>query len=235
VIGMTPEVEAYLAAAGTARDLIADPAVARAWDRPSALAGFTVGGLAAHLGWMIVLVADALAGESPVLPAVSAEEHYRRAPWADAEADAEINVAIRDGGEQAAAVGHAAFLAKLDSALATVRADLPGADPDRLVATPVGAWALPLPQSLLTRLVEIAVHSDDLAVSVGLPTPVLPDAAIRPVLGLLVMLAAGRHGQPAVLRALTRSERAASPITAFGPRPLHRTDPDDGLGGDSAP
>lgn len=45
----------------------------------------------------------------------------------------------------------------------------------------------------------------------------LPDAAIRPVLGLLVMLAAGRHGQPAVLRALTRTERAATPIAVFGP------------------
>jgi hypothetical protein len=219
VSGVTPEVRAYLAAAGTARDLIAHPAVARDWDRPSALKGFTFGGLAAHLGWMIVLVADALAGEPPDLPAISAEEHYRRAPWADADVDAEINVAIRDGGQQAAAVGHVAFLAQLDKALATVQARLPGTDPDRLMATPVGAWALPLSQSLLTRLVEIAVHSDDLAVSVRLPTPELPDAAIRPVLGLLVMLAAGRHGQPAVLRALTRSERAVTPITAFGPRP----------------
>jgi hypothetical protein len=189
--------------------------VAEAWDQPSALAGFTVGGLAAHLGWMIILVADALAGEPPNLPAVTAEEHYRRAPWTDADLDADINVAIRDGGEEAAAGGHAAFLAGLDTALARVRADLPGTAPDRLVATSVGAWALPLPQSLLTRLVEIAVHSDDLAVSVGLPTPELPDAAIRPVLGLLVILAAGRHGQPAVLRALTRSERAVTQITAF--------------------
>lgn len=214
---MTPRVEAYLAAAGSARDLIAHPRVARAWDRPSALAGFTVGGLAAHLGWMIVLVADALAGEPSGLPAVSAEDHYRRAPWADADIDADINVAIREGGEEAAAGGHSVFLARLDRALAKVRADLPDADPDRLVATPVGAWALPLEESLLTRLVEIAVHSDDLAASVGLPTPELPDAAIRPVLGLLVMLAAGRHGQPAVLRALTRPERAATPIAVFGP------------------
>jgi hypothetical protein len=216
---VTPEVEAYLAAAGSARELIAHPRVAQAWEQPSALAGFTVGGLAAHLGWMIVLVDDALASEPPNLPAVTAEEHYRRAPWADADLDADINVAIRHGGEQAAADGPAAFLARLDAALARVRADLPGTDPDRLVATPVGAWALPLPQSLLTRLVEIAVHSDDLAVSVALPTPELPDAVIRPVLGLLVMLAADRHGQPALLRALTRSERATTPITAFGPTP----------------
>ena len=81
---MAPDVEAYLAAAGTARHLIAHPRVAQARDRPSALAGFTVGGLAAHRGWMVVPVADALAGEPPDLPAVSAEEHYRRAGRCDA-------------------------------------------------------------------------------------------------------------------------------------------------------
>jgi hypothetical protein len=98
-----------------------------------------------------------------------------------------------------------AFRAQLDTAPATVWADLPGADPDRLVATPAGAWAQPLARSLLTCLVGIALHSDDLAVSLGLPTTQLPDAVIRPVLALLLMLAATRQGQPAVLRALTRS------------------------------
>jgi len=62
---------------------------------------------------------------------------------------------------------------------------------------------------------EIAVHSDDLAVSVGVPTPPLPAAVIDPVLALLTQVAVRRHGQTAVLRTLSRSERAPATIAAF--------------------
>jgi hypothetical protein len=89
---------------------------------------------------MIVLVADAPDGEPSDPPAASAKEHYRRAPWANADVDADINVAIRDGEQEAAASGHTAFPARLDTALAKVRTDPPGTDPDRPVATPSGAW-----------------------------------------------------------------------------------------------
>lgn len=61
----------------------------------------------------------------------------------------------------------------------------------------------------------IAVHADDLAVSVGVDTPTLPDAVLTPVVGLLSALALGRHGQTGVLRALGRAERASVSIAAF--------------------
>jgi hypothetical protein len=73
-------------------------------------------------------------------------------------------------------------------------------------------WALTLDDFLLTRLVEVAVHVGDPAVSVGLPTPPLPADVTGPVLDLLARLAVRRHGPVAVLRALTRVERA--PISA---------------------
>lgn len=39
----------YLATAAAAADLLAHPAVAQSWDKPSALAGYAVSGLAGHL------------------------------------------------------------------------------------------------------------------------------------------------------------------------------------------
>ena len=216
---MTIDGVAFLAAGRSARTLVADQAVADAWSRPSALPGFTVGGLAAHLGAQVVMAAGLLTATTTDGPVVSAEEHYARATWVRADRDADVNVAIRDRGEQLAHGGPAALVAEVDAALAALGAGLPPADLDRPVPTPAGPWALPLREALLTRAMEIAVHSDDLAVSVGLPTPDLPDGVIRPVLALLAVVAARRHGQPALLRTLTRSERAPRSVTAFGPPP----------------
>jgi hypothetical protein len=43
----------------------------------------------------------------------------------------------------------------------------------------------------------------------------LPDGVLGPVLSLLTRLAVRRHGQSAVLAALTRAERAPAAINAF--------------------
>jgi hypothetical protein len=75
-------------------------------------------------------------------------------------------------------------------------------------------WALRRDDFLLTRLLEIVVHTDDLAVSVAVPTPEFPDDAFAPVRDLLVRLAANRHGQSAVISTLTRRERSRV-ISAF--------------------
>jgi hypothetical protein len=214
---VTIDAPAYLSAARLARDLIADPAVGGRWAEPSALPGFTVGGLAAHLGSQVLTVVDLLRAEPPAAEPVTALEHYARATWVGADRDAEINVTIRDRGEHLAEAGPEAVLAAVDVALVWLESTLPFTDPDRPMPTPAGAWSLPLREVLLTRSLEIAVHLDDLAVSVDRPTPELPEEVLVPVLGVLATLAARRHGQPAVLRALTRSERAPASIVAFGP------------------
>ena len=207
----------FLVAARSARDLIAEPAVADAWSQPSCLPGFTVGGLAAHLGGQVLMAAGLLTAPTAEGPVVTALDHYGRATWVDADRDADVNVAIRDRGEQVAHDGAAALLAAVDQALVTLDDGLPAASLDRPVATPAGPWALRLGDALLTRTMEIAVHSDDLAVSAHVPTPDLPQDVIGPVLGLLAVVASRRHGQAAVLRALTRTERAPATISAFGP------------------
>ena len=66
------------------------------------------------------------------------------------------------------------------------------------------------------RLLELVIHVDDLAVSVGLPTPPLPEAAQEIVATLLMQVSAARHGWLPILRTLARSERAPTEgISAF--------------------
>jgi Mycothiol maleylpyruvate isomerase N-terminal domain len=214
---VNPIQEQFLQAAGSAVTLLQDPAVAAAWDRPSALASFGVSGLAGHLARQILLVPRLLAQPVPDGAALSLLDHYAMVPWtgADADLDSETNVAARAGGEAAAAVGAAALATAAGAATAALAAALPAEPADRLVHLPWGPWSLSLDDFLVTRMMEITVHSDDLAQSVGIPTPALPPAVTDAVLVLLVRLAARRHGPPAVLRALSRAERAPATIAAF--------------------
>lgn len=59
------------------------------------------------------------------------------------------------------------------------------------------------------------MHTDDLALSVGLAAPELPQEVFDPVVAPLVRLAARRHGQAALLRAFTRVERAPATVDAI--------------------
>ncbi|WP_416902974.1 maleylpyruvate isomerase N-terminal domain-containing protein [Micromonospora echinospora] len=206
---------AYLTAARSAVALIAEPVVARHWAEPSALDGLRVGGLAAHLGAQILRVPTVL--DQPVPPGEPLDllTHFGRVPWIHAGPDAEANVAVRRIGAAAAEAGPEALLAQVTATLDEVAPAVADAPADRVVAVPPGGWGLTLDDYLVTRLLEIAVHSDDLAVSVGIDPPELPAEVIDPVFGLLTRLAVRRHGQPAVLRALSRAERAPADITAI--------------------
>lgn len=202
---------AYLVAAGSAASLLRSPSVAQRWTAPSALEGLTVGGLAAHLGAQVLNVPRVLAAALPDdTSPISLSEHYDRVPWVRADLDAEANVAIRTGSEASAAQGVDALLASVDAALDALRPQLPAIRDERAVLLPWTGWALRLDDFLLTRMMEIAVHGDDLAVSVGVDTPALPPSVFGPVLGLLTDLAVARYGQAGLLRALTRRERAES-------------------------
>jgi len=207
--------EAFAEAARSAAGLIALPAVAAAWSKPSALAEFSVSGLTGHLAAQVLNVPLALsadvAGEQPI----SLLDHYGSVQWIEAGVDAEINVGIREGGERIALVGPQALAQQVSDTASDLRERLAQLPADHVVRLPWTGWCLRLDDFLVTRMMEIAVHSDDLAVSVGIATPDLPPHVLDPVLALLTSLAAGRHGQPAVLRALSRAERAPVSITAF--------------------
>lgn len=205
----------YLSMARSAADLLREAAVTTAWGNPSALPKFSVGGLASHLANQILMVPQALAAPVPQQQqAVSLLDYYGQAQWIGADLDDEINVRLRDSGEKVAAEGPAALIARVD---ATVE-ELPGtltAAGDRVVYLPWAAKVLRLDDLLTTRMMELAVHSDDLAVSVGVPTPAFPQSAVDTVISLLSRLAVRRHGATAVLRALSRAERAPATIAAI--------------------
>ncbi|GAA0585167.1 maleylpyruvate isomerase N-terminal domain-containing protein [Streptomyces crystallinus] len=212
---MTSPRHDFLALAGSVPDLLRDPAVGAAWPAPSALAGFSVSGLAGHLAYQVLSIPPALAEPVPSEPVVPLLGHYERVEWIDAGPDDEINVRIRKGGESEGALGAGALADRVAAAVAELATALASVE-NRPVRIPLwGPWSLLLDDFLTTRMMEIAVHGDDLAVSVGIPTPRFAPGAVDTVVGLLSRLAVRRHGQPAVLRALSRAERAPGTIAAF--------------------
>lgn len=207
--------DAFLEIAELAVRMLDAPEVVGAWDKPSALAEWNVGGLAGHLAAQIFIVRGALGEPAPEAAPLSLLEHYTRVAWVDEPLDGETNTRIRAGGDGLAADGAAALAAGVRAAVAELRAELPRTPGDRAVLLRHTGWILTLDDLLLTRMMELAVHMDDLAVSAGITAPEIPQAALEPVLTLLTNLAVRRHGQAAVLRALTRAERSPAAINAF--------------------
>lgn len=210
-------VEGYLFAAQSAVTLLAQHAVAEQWEAPSALPKMTVGALAAHLAGQVLSVRDVLvdrrlsSSEHPV----ALLEHYTRSAWVQAGLDDEANVAIREGADSGAAAGHRRLLESVQEALDDVARLLAEEVEPRVVRMPWWGWSLTFEDFLVTRMMEITVHSDDLAVSLGQEPPELPVSVLEPVLSLLLGVSVLRHGQTAVVRALSRAERAPGSIAAF--------------------
>ena len=206
-----------MAAADAAARLIGDPAVAAAWEKPSALERYSVGGVAGHLAAQVFFLAKVMAdsGPPPQEEQVTLPQYYSGSNWVDAGIDDGPHVRIRAQGESNASDGPQALTDRVTAAADELRKSLPSA-PDRLVRLPTwGAYSLSFDDFVITRLMELLVHSDDLAVSVGVPTPSVPVTASDTVVDLLAQLAARRHGPTAVIRALSRTERAPASIAAF--------------------
>ena len=210
---MTAVRAVFVEAATIGLELVGRPEVARRWDEPSALDGMTVGALAAHLARQVTRVPEVLSSPVPDERPVPLIEHYLRSAWAGGDEDA--NRGIRERAAVDAAEGPKEALARALEALGTARADLPSEPAERWVRPPWLAWNLSLEDYLRSRMLEIVVHSDDLAVSVDLEPPAWPEEVIAPVLGVLTTLAVRKHGVPAVLRTLARAERAPGSIAAI--------------------
>ena len=210
---MTSVRAVFVEAAVGGLELVGRPEVAQAWGEDSALEGMTVGALAAHLARQVTRVPEVLAFPVPDERPVTLVEYYLRQPWVAGDDDA--NAAIRDRAATEALPGPAQVLAQALEALATARVALPDEPADRWVRPPWTSWNLAIDDYLRTRLLEIVVHCDDLAVSVGLDPVDWPEEVVAPVLGVLTTLAVRRHGVPAVLRTLARVERAPGSIAAI--------------------
>jgi hypothetical protein len=207
--------ELYLSAAASAAKLLAAPEVAAAWHGPSALPKLSVQGLAGHLAGQIFFIPKVLTEPVPIEKIIPIHEYYARVSWIGSDLDDPFNVLIRKSGEEDAAGGPAALAAQVEAVVEELRTVLPAAPPRPVRRPTWGAWSISLDDFVTSRLLEVVVHSDDLAYSVGLPTPDLPAEAVETVVDLLSRIAVRRHGATNVLRALSRADRAPASISAL--------------------
>lgn len=197
---------AFLAAAEAAANLVAAEEVAAHWSEPSAAWGMTVGGVAVHLvSGGIEIVCRSLDEEEP--PGSRALPPSRLFSGQTLDLGHEGHRRIREMAEQGSRRGAARLAADAATAVAEVAARLDVEPPGRRVLV-LGSLHMALDDFLITRLVELAAHSDDLAASVGLPTPKLPPTAVDLVVTCLTGVARLRHGDLAVVRTLARGERS---------------------------
>jgi hypothetical protein len=197
---------AFPIAAAIAVEEIQRSEVRDQWLLPSALPKMSIGALACHLGRQVVRAAELLPVATDVPPLDRVDTHYHRAAWVmSTSPDDPPNDRSTDDAE--AALGAAALAGRSSGALQTVRRLLADGTACDVVPIPWQGWSLRRDDFLLTRMLEIVVHADDLALSIGVRTPEFPDEVFAPVRDLLVRLAVKRHGQSAVIGALARGER----------------------------
>ena len=204
--------EVFCAAAEATGVLLDEPDLIEGFDGPSALEEFSVRGLAGHLLRAMTSVEGYLDAAEPEadpggVEAVSAAGYYA-AVLGNGTVDINdaLNRAVRQRGVESAPGAPEGLSAVWAEAAARLRGRLAAEPAGRRVQV-FGGLVLDLDDYLVTRLVELVVHGDDLAVSLGVAPPALDPAATALVIATLVEVARLRHGDAAVLAALTRRER----------------------------
>ena len=196
--------------------LVARREVESAWAGESSCAGMSVGGLARHLVEQSSYVAEYLQVAPPDdAPRISVLEHYAMSDWAHEGPGGPSNLDIRDQWNAGGADDGPAETSRLQAAVVDRLPGVLSTAGDEMYL-PWHHVVMPADDFVVTRMMESVVHADDLATSVGLPTPDFGPDVLEPVLGLLAALAVEEHGQDAVVRTLTRPQRAPASIAVFG-------------------
>lgn len=203
---MTTYREAYGAGADVAVELVSGDAVAQAWERDSVLDGMTVGELAAHLARSVLQVEWYLDGPlTPDAALIDAADYYADLAGTT-DASSELNTGVRARSAETAAAGRDALVRDVTAARERLRERLPREPGDRRMTVRHHGHTLLLDEYLATRCVELAVHTEDLALSIGSDVRA-PVATTAVSVDVLVAAARRRHGDVAVLHALARRER----------------------------
>ena len=191
-------------AVDAASALIARDEVRVRWDEPSALAGMTVGALSAHL---VRAAGSVLAYLDRTDPEVRPDSALLTpVTYFHAAIDSPIHERIRDVSATESKAGPAEVAARCVQVARSMRIRLAEEPSDRLVAA-LGGRMLTLDDFCRTRLIEVLLHLDDLAVSVGVACPDTDEQGRAIVIDVLVGIARTVHGDWDVLRALAREER----------------------------
>jgi len=207
-------VEAFLEASLHAGTVLASNEVRVAWSDPSAVEMMTVGDICGHMFLIVRRVGKRLEIARKV-----GEQAPEAGPpnwtWARVQQAADLDLPehrqVRVDGAHVAAWGweevHNAYDARIRYVGGLLQLGLPA-------STDVGGDPLPFSAYLATRFVELIVHADDLACTLGLvSTP--PGLALTTALDALIHGSRSLHGDLAVLRALSRRERAPRGISVF--------------------
>jgi len=191
-----------------AAELMSRPSVGVAWDTPSALEGMTVGSLAAHL----VRAAGATIAYLDRTPVDAQPEGDLLTPvtYFHAAVDSPIHDQIKQVSADESAIGHQATAAKCADLAVKLSRRLADEPADRLVGA-LGGRMLTLDDFCRTRLIEVLLHLDDLAISVGEPRPETDPEGVSIVIGIIGGIARHVHGNWKVVYALARSERVGGP------------------------
>jgi hypothetical protein len=203
-------VDAYLGGVDWLRAILGSSEVAEAWEEPSALAQYSVGGLAAHAVQGVVWLEQLLKSAEPIgLEPISVGEFFGRNrvegdivdPFAESLRRAAENFAVT-GVEVVIAA-----CARSRDELVTLLEEEPADRPVPVIRAP--GSEVPLSEYVRTRVLEVVVHGDDLVSSTpGLTVPGPPAVAMEVSLGVCLEMARVRLGDLEVLRAFTRVERA---------------------------
>ncbi|WP_419932188.1 maleylpyruvate isomerase N-terminal domain-containing protein [Candidatus Poriferisodalis sp.] len=192
-------------AVSQAAELIATPATAERWDQPSALEGMTVGALAAHLvraaGAAIAYLDRTPPDRRPDGDLLTSVTYFHAA------VDSPIHDQIKDVSAAESAIGHEATVHKCRQLAADLETRLAAEPADRLVAA-LGGRLLTLDDFCRTRLIEVLLHLDDLAVSTDQPRPATDPEGAAIIIEICMNIARDRNGDWGVLYALTRAERS---------------------------
>ena len=201
---MNPVRVVYLDTCAASLELLENPVVAKRWGQESVLPEFSTGGLAGHLARSTLQVEWFLDAAEPTDSAITAVEYYARLEGVH-DRSSELNVGVRERSDEMASLGAAGLKEAVREALDRLRRRLPN-EPDTRQLTAFGR-TLRLDEYLRTRLVELTVHIDDLALSAGVPSPAVPNDAYSFAIATLVNVGRSKHGDLEVLHALTRRER----------------------------
>jgi hypothetical protein len=189
--------------------LLRHPEVAERWHEPSALEGMTVGGLSAHL---VRAAGSTLAYLDRTDPAARPDgELLTPVSYFHAAIASPIHERIKEVSADESAIGPRAMADRCDAVAADMRRRFAEEPPDRLVGA-LGGRMLSLDDFCRTRLIEVLLHVDDLAASVGVTRPVTDPAGPAIVIDILMGIARDQRGDWAVLHALARAERANASV-----------------------
>jgi hypothetical protein len=207
---------AFIATGMDLLELVARPEVAAKWKEPSAIELWSVQALAGHAVGPLELIITDCEQPEPATPRFRGIVEYTRMARLENREDLNLegHRMIKAMAEARAAEGPVELLEKASRWLEELKWMLPAMDPKKHVYLPrMPPMAGSLAMMVMNRTMELTVHMDDLAVSVGLPTPPIRPEAGAMALTVLMSVARRANSDLEVLRAMARAERATPNAT----------------------